>query len=196
MSKNILIINGKSTFAHTKGTLNQSLVDIATQTIQGANLNVKSTTIENSYDSQEEIDKYLWADVVIYQTPVWWMGLPWVVKKYLDEVLTSGHSKLYKHDGREIDDPSKKYGTGGLIGNKKYMLSLTWNAPAEAFEDKGQFFEGLGVDMVFFNVHKAHEFLGMTRIPTFMCNDVMKNPKIENDIENYIKHLEEHIINC
>ncbi|VFS38584.1 modulator of drug activity B [Escherichia coli] len=56
------------------------------------------------------------------------MGAPWTVKKYIDDVFTEGHGTLYASDGRTRKDPSKKYGSGGLVQGKKYMLSLTWNA--------------------------------------------------------------------
>lgn len=60
----------------------------------------------------------------------------------MDDVFTEGHGALYASDGRTRSDASKKYGSGGLIQGKKYMLSLTWNAPLEAFTEKDQFFEG------------------------------------------------------
>ena len=40
------------------------------------------------------MQKFLWADVVIYQMPGWWMGAPWTVKKYLDEVFTAGVQRI------------------------------------------------------------------------------------------------------
>lgn len=39
------------------------------------------------------------------------------------------------------------------------MLSLTWNAPMEAFTEKDQFFHGVGVDGVYLPFHKANQFL-------------------------------------
>ena len=135
------------------------------------------------------MQKILWADVVIYQMPGWWMGAPWTVKKYLDEVFTAGHGSLYANDGRTRSDASQKYGSGGLIQGKQYMLSLTWNAPVQAFEDPSDFFEGKGVDAVYFPFHKANEFLGMSALPTFICNDVMKVPNIERDVARYEQHL-------
>lgn len=69
------------------------------------------------------------------------------------------------------------------------MLSLTWNAPKEAFEGLDQFFEGKGIDSVYMPFHKANEFLGMTSLPTFLCNDVIKNPNIEDHPARYRAHL-------
>jgi putative NADPH-quinone reductase len=98
-------------------------------------LDVKTTFIDEGYDVAEEVAKFLWADVIIYQMPGWWMGAPWTVKKYIDEVFTEGHGSLYASDGRTRSDASQKYGSGGLIQGKQYMLSLTWNAPQQAFDD-------------------------------------------------------------
>ena len=112
-------------------------------------------------------------------------------KKYIDDVFTEGHGTLYASDGRTRKDPSKKYGSGGLVQGKKYMLSLTWNAPMEAFTEKDQFFHGVGVDGVYLPFHKANQFLGMEPLPTFIANDVIKMPDVPRYTEEYRKHLVE-----
>lgn len=38
-------------------------------------------------------------------------------------------------------------------------------------------------------MHKAHQFLGMQALPTFLCADVMKQPNIEGDVARYREHL-------
>lgn len=187
---NILIINAGKTFAHSKGALNISLTELADTFLREAGHNVRVTTLEDGYDVQTEIESYLWADTVIYQQPGWWMGMPWTLKKYVDEIFTEGHGKLYASDGRTRSDASQKYGSGGLLQGKSYMLSLTWNAPMEAFVDKEQFFHGVGVDGVYLAQHKANQFLGMHALPTFICNDVIKQPDIEGYFTNYRAHLE------
>lgn len=116
-------------------------------------------------------------------------GRTLILKKYIDEVFTAGHGSLYSSDGRTRADAGKKYGSGGLIKGKKYLLSLTWNAPLEAFTDPDQFFHGVGVDGVYLHFHKANQFLGMEALPTFICNDVIKQPDIEADIARYREHL-------
>lgn len=74
------------------------------------------------------------------------------------------------------------------------MFSVTWNAPLEAFTDKEEFFEGLGVEIVYLPLRKTHEFIGMNVLPTFMCNDVVKNPQIERYIADYKAHLQKYCI--
>lgn len=189
---NILIINAMKKFAHSKGKLNDTLAMEASECLQGLGHRVKSTVVDQHYDIDSEIEKFLWADTIIYQMPAWWMGPPWTLKKYIDDVFTEGHGRLYHSDGRTRADDGKKYGSGGLLQGKTYMLSVTWNAPVDAFTDPAQFFEGVGVDGVYLPVHKANQFLGMEPLPTFMCNDVIKQPDIEGDIARYHQHLITH----
>ena len=87
--------------------------------------------------------------------------------------------------------PTEGYGTGGLLQGRRHMLSLTWNAPREAFIREGDFFEGVGVDALYMHFHKANEFLGTTQLPTFICNDVIKNPQVEQYLADYTAHLNE-----
>lgn len=188
MSK-IFIIDAGKAFAHSKGELNHTLTDVAANWLREAGHQVEVTAVDKGYVVADEIQKYLDADTVIYQMPGWWMGEPWILKKYIDEVFTEGHGALYASDGRTRSDAAKKYGSGGLIQGKTYMLSLTWNAPLEAFTDPEQFFEGVGVDGLYLHFHKANQFLGMTPLPTFICNDVIKQPDIPRDIARYQTHL-------
>ena len=138
--KKILLLNGAKKFAHSDGRYNLTLHETALAFFDRQGFEVKVTHIDEGYDVAEEVEKYLWADVVIYQMPGWWMGAPWIVKKYIDEVFTEGHGSLYASDGRTRSDASQKYGSGGLIQGKQYMLSLTWNAPQQAFDDPSDFF--------------------------------------------------------
>lgn len=185
----ILLIDGGKAFAHSQGQYNTTLHNAAAAFFDKPGFQVQTTYIDGGYDVDQELKKFLWADVVIWQMPGWWMGAPWTVKKYMDEVFTAGHGSLYASDGRTRSDASQKYGSGGLVPNKRYMLSLTWNAPVQAFEDADDFFEGKGVDAVYLPFHKAHAFLSMQALPTFICNDVMKVPNIEQDVQRYQAHL-------
>lgn len=187
---NILIINGAKQFAHSNGQLNDTLTDFSVAHLQHLGHVVQVSRADQAYDAAQEVEKFLWADVIIYQMPGWWMGAPWTVKKYIDDVFTVGHGRLYASDGRSRSDAAKKYGSGGLIQGKKYMLSLTWNAPIEAFNEPEQFFEGVGVDGVYLPFHKANQFLGMQPLDTFIVNDVIKMTDVPRYIEEYRTHLD------
>jgi modulator of drug activity B len=184
----ILIINGAKKFAHSDGRLNNTLTEVAATFLCANGHDVQGTHVDQGYDAGQEVGKILWADALIYQMPGWWMGPPWIIKKYIDDVFTAGHGKLYANDGRSRSRDSK-YGSGGLVPQKHYMLSVTWNAPLEAFTDPEQFFHGVGVDGVYLPMHKANQFLGMKPLPTFICNDVIKQPDIAQDMARYQEHL-------
>ena len=188
---NVLLINGHQRWeGFAEGKLNQTIIDETQKQLVNTGYEVKTTIVESGYEIAEELDKYKWADAVFVQTPVYWMSVPYLFKKYMDEVFTSGIGEvLCTDDGRTRSDLNKKYGSGGLMNKKKYMLSTTWNAPLESFEDPAQFFEGKGVDGVFMWLHKAFQFFSMEPLPTFSCHDVLKNADVEGDL----KRLEEHL---
>lgn len=188
---NILLIDGGKAFAHSAGRLNHTLHQVARDTLSALGHHVRETVIDDGYDIHQEVEKFQWMDAVIWQMPGWWMHEPWTVKKYMDEVFTAGAGTLYTSDGRHRVSPTEGYGTGGLLQGRKHMLSLTWNAPREAFTREGDFFEGRGVDALYMHFHKAHEFMGTTHLPTFVCYDVIKNPQVEQDFADYTAHLNE-----
>ena len=188
---NILLIDGGKAFAHSAGRLNHTLHQVARDTLSALGHHVRETVIDDGYDIHQEVEKFQWMDAVIWQMPGWWMHEPWTVKKYMDEVFTAGAGTLYANDGRHRVSPTEGYGTGGLLQGRRNMLSLTWNAPREAFTREGDFFEGLGVDALYMHFHKAHEFMGTTQLPTFICYDVIKNPQVEQYLADYTAHLNE-----
>ena len=188
----VLLINGHQRYeGFAEGRLNQTIVDAAGRQLTAAGHEIRTTIVESGYDIAGELEKYRWTDAVFVQTPVYWMSVPYLFKKYIDEVYTSGIGEvLYKDDGRTRSDPSKRYGSGGLLNGKKYMLSTTWNAPLESFEDPAQFFEGRGVDGVFMWLHKVYQFFGMEPLPTFSCYDVLKSADVEEDLRRLQEHLD------
>lgn len=189
--KNALIINAHQRYEFSEGALNAELMRRLSLQLTEKGYDVRLTSIDHDWDVQEELDCHQWADVIIVQSPVNWMGVPWKMKKYMDEVYTAGmFGALCNRDGRSSQTPKDGYGTGGVLKGKKYMLSLTFNAPKEAFDDPSQYlFQGKSVDDLWFPMHMNFRFFAMDALPTFVCHDVMKNPTIEEDF----KRLRDHV---
>lgn len=187
--KQILLINGAKAFATSGGKLSALLQSVAKEELLQLGKTVIETKIDDGYDLGEEVAKIMSSDAIIWQMPAWWMGCPWIVKKYIDEVFMSSNGQFLTGDGRHRETPDHGYGTGGLLCDKQYMFSVSWNAPLAAFTDKDEFFGGVGVDGVYLPLHKAMQFIGMKPLPTFMCNDVIKNPQIEQFVSNYRQHI-------
>lgn len=193
--KNALIINAHQRYAGiSEGKLNASLVEVLKTEIALLGGETKTTRIEDGYDVDEEVQKHLWADFIVTQGPVYWFGFPWIYKKYADEVFNAGlmGERLLVDDGRTRSNPNKQYGTGGKMQGKKYMLSLTWNAPREAFDNPEQvLFSGKSVDDLFVSNTAIYKFCGAQILPSFSCFDVMKAPRISEDMERLKAHLRE-----
>ncbi len=188
---NVFLINAHQPYPFAEGRLNRTLVEKAQAIFEAKGYTVKKTASADGYDVEAELNKHLWADLIILQTPVNWMGVPWSFKKYMDEVYSAGmDGRLCQGDGRTSEAPKQNYGAGGTLNGKKYMLSLTFNAPAEAFNDEQEYlFQGKSVDDLFFPMHMNFRFFGMEPVETFACYDVMKNPEVENDLNRFDKHL-------
>jgi len=193
--KNILIINGHHYYPFSEGKLNKALIEKATQMLGDANFEIKTTITEKEYNVEQEMEKFLWADTVIFQTPLNWMGVSWSFKKYMDEVLTAGMmGKMSNGDGRTAENPKKNYGLGGLLTGK-YMISVTANAPKEAFNNPNEkFFNGGREDDLLLPMHLNFRWFGLKPLKTFFAYDVMKNADVENDFIRFEKHIKEEII--
>ena len=183
-------------YPFSEGKLNAALVERATAVFANAGVEVQTLTMTEEYNVEQELERHQWADAILLQSPVNWMGVPWSFKKYMDEVYSAGMGgQLCAGDGRTRSDPSKQYGSGGTLAGKKYMLSLTFNAPKESFDDANQYlFQGHSVDDLWLPMHMNFRFFAMEALETFCCFDVMKNPNVENDFERFDQHLREQFL--
>lgn len=194
MSKKVLILNGHQYYdVVARGELTQAYINKANDFFLKNGFEVKHTTIEKGYDKEEECEKFEWADYVLFQYPVYWMGLPWIAKKYLDETFTQG--RHYSSDGRSRNDASKLYGSGGLLTGKKYMLSLTYNCPESAFDNKNSLFDGLSLDEAQVAVHKTFQFCGLKPLETYAVHDIFKGDlDLNAELEKFEKVLTKNFL--
>ncbi len=177
---NILIINGHQKTPFASGRLNRTLVDEMKKFFGRKKSNtVKTTIVARGYNPELECKKFKWADVIIYQFPIYWFSVPALLQQYMQDVYSYG--SFYKTDG-------KPYGHGGLLQGKKYMFSSTWNSPAEAFGH--DFWQGVpSPDFALVHLHKAQEFIGLSALPCFSCHNVVKDPQVKEYISSLKKHL-------
>ncbi len=78
-------------------------------------------------DVQREIARLEWADIVIFQFPLWWHAQPAILKGWFDRVLVYGG--LYSG--------SRRYNRGHFQG-KKAICSVTAGSPEKAFMPFGR----------------------------------------------------------
>ena len=66
-------------------------------------------------DVAAEQEKLLWCDLLILQVPLWWFGMPGILKGWIDRVMTSGFA--YENPGA--------YEKGGLRGRRATIATTT-----------------------------------------------------------------------
>jgi len=172
---NILIINGHQKTPFATGRLNRTLATEMKKYLTEKGHKVKTTTVEKGYDVAQEQKKFLWADTIIFQYPAFWFGAPAKLKQYIQDVYAYGI--FYQ-------TADKPYGQGGLLGDKTYMLSTTWNAPKEAFGSKLP-----TLDEALVSMHQAQSFVGLKALPSFSCHNVVKNPQVDQYLSDLHQHL-------
>lgn len=194
--KKVLIINGHQFYEGiAEGGLTNEYINTAKKFCEENGYEVKTSHPDKGYEVQDELDKWAWADFILMQYPVYWMSLPWITKKYMDEVASGGNGTVtFVNDGRSREDASKRYGSGGLMTDKKYMLSLTYNCPSSEFDAKDGFFEGLSVDEVNYSVHKIFQFCGAQKTDTYSVHDIFKGDlDLESELSKFKDRLEKNL---
>lgn len=85
-------------------------------------------------DVKAEIDKLLWADVLILQFPLWWFAMPAILKGWVDRVFAYGFAYgVGEHSEARWGD---RYGEGTLAG-KRAMLIVTAGGWEEHYSPRG-----------------------------------------------------------
>ncbi|MES0099100.1 NAD(P)H-dependent oxidoreductase [Mesorhizobium sp. M0019] len=79
-----------------------------------------------SADINAEIEKLKRADFVLFQFPVWWFGMPAILKGWAERVLARGFAYL----------PGRKYDTGMFRG-KLAMVAATTGTSADTYAPDG-----------------------------------------------------------
>lgn len=106
-------------------------------------------------DIEAEMEKLFWCDVLIFQFPLYWFGLPAILKGWVDRVFARGR----------IYGGGKWYDTGVFKG-KKAMLSLTTGSDEPVYRE-----DGLNGDIhkILFPInHGIMHFVGFEVLPPFI----------------------------
>ena len=77
-------------------------------------------------EMEAELQKLEWCDLMIWQFPLWWFGLPAILKGWADRTLAMGRT----YGGGRLYDK-------GVFRGKRAMLSLTTGGPAPVYEKGG-----------------------------------------------------------
>ena len=107
-------------------------------------------------DIAAEQDKLARADMVIFQFPVWWFGMPAIMKGWADRVFARGFAYL----------PGRKYDTGMFKG-KLAMVAATTGTSADTYAS-----DGIDGDIltVLWPIHNGLlKYTGFDVLPTYVA---------------------------
>jgi NAD(P)H dehydrogenase (quinone) len=114
-------------------------------------------------DVAVEIEKLRWADAVILQFPLWWFGMPAILKGWVDRVFANGFAYgVGEHSDRRWGD---RYGEGVLAG-KRAMLIVTAGGWPEHYSERG--INGPIDDLLFPIHHGVLFYPGCQVLPPFV----------------------------
>jgi NAD(P)H dehydrogenase (quinone) len=107
---------------------------------------------------QNEIDKIMWADLLILQFPLWWFGPPAMLKGWMDRVFVYGG--LYSS--------SRRHNRGPCTG-KKALICMTTGSSAEACSFDGR--EG-DTHLILWPSLYALRYIGYTVLQPYIIHGV------------------------
>ena len=114
-------------------------------------------------DVKAEIEKLLWADVLILQFPFWWFAMPAILKGWVDRVFAYGFAYgVGEHSDQRWGD---RYGEGALTG-KRAMLIVTTGGWEEHYSARG--INGPIDDLLFPIHHGILYYPGYDVLPPFV----------------------------
>ncbi|GAA5161669.1 MULTISPECIES: NAD(P)H-dependent oxidoreductase [Amycolatopsis] len=114
-----------------------------------------------SDDILAEQEKVEWADALVVQFPVWWYGLPAILKGWFDRVFVKGFGYgITREDGVAL-----RYGEGKLAG-KRALAVATIGARASALGPRGV--HGDLTELLFPLLHGTFWYTGMAPLPPFV----------------------------
>ncbi len=117
-------------------------------------------------DVAAEQAKVIAADAVIFQFPLWWYGMPAIMKGWIDRVWAAGLAHNYKNAGN-----AHRYGEGAFKG-KRAMLSVATGGPAADYAPRG--INGPLDQLLFPITHGSLYFPGFDVLPTFAVYDAYR----------------------
>lgn len=108
-------------------------------------------------DVKTEMDKFEWADTVIFVFPLWWFGLPAILKGWVDRIFAMGFSY---GAGKGVYD-------NGSFKDKTAFCIITTGGPEMAYGKTGKNGE---LDQILYPIHHGmFYFVGMQVKAPFIC---------------------------
>jgi modulator of drug activity B len=178
--KNILIVTAGYSIFDAKGQLNSFLAYLTEETLSKKGYDIKiSDVTKDTWNVDREVEKLLWANTIIYITPIMWFNMPAPMVEWFDKVL------LYNKTFIITDE----YGEGGQVQAGKFMIVTTSNLKKSDLGNGFVLKNASNIDAVLQPLIMTNNYLSIrNQISTFHADNVISGDTnwIEKD---YIEHL-------
>lgn len=114
-----------------------------------------------SDDIVVEQDKLRWAGAVVLQFPLWWYGMPAILKGWFDRVFVKG----FGYGVKDAAGRTMRYGDGVLTG-KRALVVVTAGSPVAALGPRG--INGDLEELLFPLLHGTLWYAGMASVPPLL----------------------------
>ena len=179
----ILIVTAGYSIFDAKGHLNSFLAYLTEKNLSEKGHKVKiSDVCKDTLDVNREVEKLLWAETIIYITPIMWFSMPAPMVNWLDKVL------LYE----KTFVITEKYGEGGQVPANSFMIVTTSNLKKSDL-GKGYVLQNAPhIDDVLQPLIMTNNYLSIrNQIPTFHADNVISGDTSWIE-DTYEKHLNAH----
>jgi NAD(P)H dehydrogenase (quinone) len=128
---------------------------------------------------QAEIDKLIRCDTLILQFPIWWMGMPAILKGWIDRVFTLGNTY---GGGRAFDN--------GKLAGRRAMCAVTVGNLAPIYSEQGIYGD---ISLTMYPIHRGIlGFTGLTVVEPFLVYGPARVTAEERQV--YLSQYRERIL--
>ncbi len=162
--KVLLVTAGYSIF-DAKGQLNSFLAYLTEKDLSEKGHMVKiSDVTKDTWNVDREVAKILWAETIIYITPMMWFNMPAPMVKWLDEVLIYEKTFII----------TEEYGEGGQVPADKFMIVTTSNLKSSDLGKGVVLKDAVHIDDLLRPLIYTNTYLSIReQIPTFHAGNVI-----------------------
>lgn len=131
-------------------------------------------------DIKEEMEKVKWADIIIFQFPLYFTAMPAIMKGWIDRVLAPGFG---------FNPRTKSAYDTGLLKGRSAMLVATAGSPRAAYSEGGAHGDlNKHLESV---THCVFEFMGMKVLPSYIIYEAssMSVERGTEELEKFRKSL-------
>lgn len=131
-------------------------------------------------DIKEEMEKVKWADLIIFQFPIFFTAMPAIMKGWIDRVLAPGFG---------FNPITNSAYDTGLLKGKSAMLVTTAGSPKEMYSEEGAHGDlNKHLESI---THCVFEFMGMKVLPSIIIYEAssMSRKRGAEELEKYRKRL-------